>query len=519
MNPNVTVIQPKTTEDKNCKIRVDAYCRVSSDSADQLNSYMAQMRYYESFLSGSDTKILVNVYADEGITGTSMDKREDFQRMLKDCRRGKIDRIISKSVSRFARNTKECLTVIRELKSLGITVMFEKENIDTANISDEMMITIMGGLAQEESISISNNIKWSYHNQMKAGTIKLHSAPYGYTLYNGQLIINQAEAKIIREIFDMFLSGCGYMAICHELNSRNIPKDDKKTKWLPAAIRYILTNEKYIGDSLWQKSYNTAMPFRKVRNHGEQEMFYLPATHEPIILKDKYELVQKLISIKRKSNKNKIQDYPLSRKIICGDCGSVFRRKTHNAKTYWTCRKHTESAELCSIKQIPEVRLYEAFIIMYNKLKSQYDIIFTPLLSQLQELKTKKFSSNQQYMEISKNIAQLKEQIHVLTRLKTKEFLDDEKYFSQTAELNSKIEKQNQELRKIARSDDEDEIIDQVKELASIIENSSDFMTEFDEVMFASLVEKIIVKNQTTLEFHLYGGLKLTEKSVKDIVI
>lgn len=156
---------------------------------------------------------------------------------------------------------------------------------------------------------------------------------------------------------------------------------------------------------------------------------------------------------------------------------------------------------------------------MYNKLKSQYDIIFTPLLSQLQELKTKKFSSNQQYMEISKNIAQLKEQIHVLTRLKTKGFLDDEKYFSQTAELNSKIEKQNQELRKIARSDDEDEIIDQVKELASIIENSSDFMTKFDEVMFASLVEKIIVKDQTTLEFHLYGGLKFTEKYVKDIVI
>ena len=155
MNPNVTVIQPKITEDKNCKIRVAAYCRVSSDSADQLNSYMAQMRYYESFLSGSDTEILVNVYADEGITGTRMDKRDDFQRMLKDCRRGKIDRIISKSVSRFARNTKECLMVIRELKSLGITVMFEKECIDTANISDEMMITIMGGLAQEESTSIS----------------------------------------------------------------------------------------------------------------------------------------------------------------------------------------------------------------------------------------------------------------------------------------------------------------------------------------------------------------------------
>lgn len=367
--------------------------------------------------------------------------------------------------------------------------MFEKEGVDTANISDEMMITLMGGLAQEESVSISNNIKWSYHNQMKAGTIKLHSAPYGYTLNNGQLIINQAEAKTIREIFDMFLSGCGYMAICRELNSRNIPKDDKKTKWLPAAIQYILTNEKYVGDSLWQKSYNTAMPFRKVRNHGEQEKFYLPATHEPIITQEKYELVQKLIAVKKKPNKDKIQGYLLSRKIICGDCESVFRRKTHNSKIYWVCRKHMESAKLCSIKQIPEVRFYEAFITMYNKLKYQYSVIFPPLIAQLQELKSKKFSGNQQYMEISKNIAEFKEQIHVLTRLKTKGFLDDERYLAQTAELNAKIEKLIRELRKIARSDDEDEEIDQIKELASIIENGADFMTEFDEVMFASLVE------------------------------
>ena len=153
MNPNVTVIHPTITAGQEQKIRVAAYCRVSSDSADQLNSFMAQMRYYENFLADSETEILVSVYADEGVTGTRMDKREEFQRMLKDCRRGKIDRIIAKSISRFARNTKECLTVIRELKSLGITVLFEKENIDTANMSDEMMMTLMGGLAQEESIS------------------------------------------------------------------------------------------------------------------------------------------------------------------------------------------------------------------------------------------------------------------------------------------------------------------------------------------------------------------------------
>ena len=167
MNPNVTVINPTITEDKESKIRVAAYCRVSTNSEDQQNSLMAQMRYYENFLADSETERLVSVYADEGITGTRMDKREEFQRMLKDCRRGKIDRIIVKSISRFARNTKDCLSVLRELKLLGISVMFEKENIDTANITDEIMVTIMGGLAQEESSSISKNVRWSIRSKMK----------------------------------------------------------------------------------------------------------------------------------------------------------------------------------------------------------------------------------------------------------------------------------------------------------------------------------------------------------------
>ena len=159
MNPNVTVIQPTITLEQEQKIRAAAYCRVSSDSTDQLNSFMTQMRYYENFLADSKTETLISVYADEGITGTRMDKREEFQRMLKDCRRGKIDRIIAKSISRFARNTKECLTVLRELKSLGITVLFEKENIDSIDMKSEFILTVMSSLAQEESQSLSENIK------------------------------------------------------------------------------------------------------------------------------------------------------------------------------------------------------------------------------------------------------------------------------------------------------------------------------------------------------------------------
>ena len=511
MNPNVTVINPTITEDKESKIRVAAYCRVSTDSEDQQNSLMAQMRYYENFLADSETERLVSVYADEGITGTRMDKREEFQRMLKDCRRGKIDRIIVKSISRFARNTKDCLSVLRELKLLGISVMFEKENIDTANITDEIMVTVMGGLAQEESASISNNVRWGIRSKMRNGTVKFHSAPFGYNLYDGDLKINPREAEIVKSIFKMFLSGMGYDSICRELNESKVIKNDKETKWFLASIQFLI-NEMYIGDSLWQKNYNTSMPYKKVRNKGELEKYYINNTHEAIITREEFEKVQELIEQRKHPNKNLINNYPLSKKIYCGKCGSLFKRRFINEKSYWVCREHYYNAENCQIKQISEQAFYTAFTAMYNKLKVNYRVIFTPMLTQLQELKNKKYGGNKQYIEINKEIAQLKEQTHVLARLKTKGFLDESKYIEQVTEINARIEKLSRELRKIVRCDDEDEMIERIKEIASIIENGTDLMMGFDDVMFESLVDKIVVKNREEFEFNLIGGLKFTER-------
>ena len=510
MNPNVTVIHPTITAGQEQKIRVAAYCRVSSDSADQLNSFMAQMRYYENFLADSETEILVSVYADEGVTGTRMDKREEFQRMLKDCRRGKIDRIIAKSISRFARNTKECLTVIRELKSLGITVLFEKENIDTANMSDEMMMTLMGGLAQEESISISNNVKWSYQKRFEEGEVKAFSASFGYDLCDRKLIINEAEAEIVRLIFNMFLSGNGYQRISEICSKKYF---EYKEKFSYYGISYILSNEKYIGDSIYQKTFTTNnLPFKKLKNDGQLNKYHIQNTHEAIISKEIFEKAQALIG-SRKHN-NITSEYAFKGRIICAICGSKYKRKICRSKVFWVCRKHDISAKKCLSKPLSQESVYSAFIAMYNKLKSQYSVIFPPMLSQLQELKNRKFSGNQQYMEIAKEIAKLKEQTHVLARLKTKGFLDEAKYLEQTAEINSRINKLSREQRKIVRSDDEDDMIEQIKDIASIIENGMDLMTEFDEVLFESLIEKIIVKDQITLEFHLYGGLKFTERLV-----
>ena len=207
-------------------------------------------------------------------------------------------------------------------------------------------------------------------------------------------------------------------SICRELNESKVIKNDKETKWFPTSIQYILTNEKYIGDSLWQKNYNTSMPYRKVRNKGELEKYYINNTHEAIITREEFEKVHELIEQRKHPNKNLINNYPLSKKIYCGKCGSLFKRRFINEKSYWVCREHYYNAENCQIKQIPEQAFYRAFTIMYNKLKANYSIIFTPMLTQIQELKNKKYGCNKQYIEINKEIEQLKEQ----TGLKRRDF-------------------------------------------------------------------------------------------------
>ena len=510
--PTVTVIQPTITEEKSRVIRCAAYCRVSSDSEDQINSFMAQLKYYENFLAESETETLINVYADEGVTGTREDKREDFQRMMSDCRKGKIDRIYTKSISRFARNTKDCLKNIRELKSLGITVFFEKENIDTSNMPDEMMITIMGGLAQEESISISQNVQWGIRKRMQNGTYNVSSMPYGYTKESGNFTVNSDEAEVVRRIFKEFLSGKGFNAICQNLNNDGILKDgnlwDKKT------VRYILTNEKYIGDCLWRKKITeNAFPFKRRKNTGQAEQYYVANDHEPIISRKDFEAVQQLLKIKSELFGNKIfHNYPLSKKVVCGNCGAIYKRKRSNNKIYWACSKHDLNAADCSSKWIAEQKIYDAFISLNNKMFYNYRQILVPMQTALQDLKLRRFSGNSNVMEIHKEIAKLKEQTHVLARLKTKGFLDNAKYLEQTAELNAKVNKLQSELKKLTHLDDEDETLDQIEMLIDYFEKREHPISEFDESAFEFLIEKIVVISQNELEFHVIGGLKFKEK-------
>lgn len=238
--PQVQVIEPTIGPQKQ-KIRVCAYARVSSNSDDQLNSFSAQVEYFTQLIQAHSDWEFIDIYADEGITGTRADKRDDFQRMMRDCRAGRIDRILVKSISRFARNTIDCIQTVRELKQLGIAVEFEKEEIDTGNMGSEMLLSILGSAAQEESLSISKNLKWSYRRRMKSGDFITCNAPLGYYLKNGTLLPDPQEVPIVEYIFSSYLAGKSMEEIADELNEAELKSDKKNSEqWHATIIRYIL---------------------------------------------------------------------------------------------------------------------------------------------------------------------------------------------------------------------------------------------------------------------------------------
>jgi hypothetical protein len=314
-------------------------------------------------------------------------------------------------------------------------------------------------------------------------------------------------------VYSQYINGIGMESIAKELNSNKIDKDNKGFIWCKNTIRYMLENEKYTGKSIFRKFYTVnCFPFKQKENKGELEQYLVHDTMPIIITDDIFQLVQRII-IKRQNfcSKTVYEKYPLSGKIICGECGSKFRRKRINKEICWVCAKHNLNATDCGLKSISEFRIYNAFLNLCNKLMSNYKQILVPLQTSLQDLKLKKFSGQSQVMDIHKEIAKLREQTHVLTRLKTKGFLDEAKFLEQSTELTAKINKLQAELKKLTRSDDEDEVIEQIEMLIDFFEKRNSIMTEFDETAFESIVEKIVVINRNKLEFHLIGGLKFTE--------
>lgn len=311
------------------KRRVAAYARVSTDHEEQLTSYEAQVDYYTNYIQGRNDWIFAGVYTDEGITGTNTKRREGFKSMVADALAGKFDLIVTKSVSRFARNTVDSLTTIRQLKENSIEVYFEKENIWTFDGKGELLLTIMSSLAQEESRSISENCTWGQRKRFSDGKVTVPFARFlGYDRgADGNLVLNENEAVIVRRIYSMYLQGMTPHGIAARLTEDGVKSPGGKDKWNQGAVKSILTNEKYKGDALLQKSYTVDFLTKKKKvNEGEIPQYYVEGNHEAIVSPEVYDMVQREMESRCK-NKRHSGVHMFSGKIRCGNCGSWYGSK------------------------------------------------------------------------------------------------------------------------------------------------------------------------------------------------
>jgi len=336
------------------KKRVAAYARVSCDKETMLHSLAAQIDFYRNYIINNPEWEFAGVYADEAKTGTK-DSREQFQQLLADCRSGHVDMVITKSISRFARNTVTLLETTRELKELGINVFFEDQNMDSVSEEGELMLTLMASVAQEESLSCSDNCKWRIRKGFEQGQPNTCTM-LGYRLVNGVITVIPDEAVIVQEIFNLYLSGCGAQGIANTLNENGI-SSEKISIWHHDTIRNILRNEKYMGDLLLQKKVSSDhLSKRQSPNTGQLPQYYVSDNHEPIVSKDTFEAVQKEIAFRAEKHTQKSGTASVfTKKIRCGICGKNYRRKTTPYNIVWCCSTfNTKGKSYCASKAIPE---------------------------------------------------------------------------------------------------------------------------------------------------------------------
>ena len=396
MNENVTLIPARiragnriTSKENKPKLRVAAYCRVSTDSDEQAGSYDVQVQHYTEYIGRNKEWELAGIYTDDGISGTNIKKREGFIEMIDDCMEGKVDMIITKSISRFARNTIDCLKYVRKLKEKNIAIVFEKENINTLEASGELLLTIMASLAQQESASLSQNIKLGLQFRYQEGKVQVnHEHFLGYTKdEDGKLIVDENEAKIIRRIFREYLEGASFRDIANGLEKDKIRTGGKRYKWHLSTIRGILRNEKYMGDALLQKTITTDFIEKiRIKNDGTVPQYYVKDSQEPIIARDIFMLVQEEMTrranltsgVDGKKKRVYSSKYALSSICTCTKCGDIYRRIAWNNRgkrsTVWRCCTRVERGpSVCDALTIQESELQDATVKAINKTLSCSD--------------------------------------------------------------------------------------------------------------------------------------------------
>lgn len=499
------------------KRKVAAYARVSTDSDEQFTSYEAQIDYYTQYIKARDDWEFIQVYTDEGITGTSTKHREGFKQMVADALEGKIDLIVTKSVSRFARNTVDSLTTIRQLKDKGVECFFEKENIWTFDGKGELLITIMSSLAQEESRSISENCTWGQRKRMADGRV---SVPFDHFLgyergENGELVINEEQAKTVRLIYDLFLQGLTPHTIANRLTAMGILTPRRKAKWNQGTVRSILTNEKYKGDALMQKCYTADFLTKKqVPNNGVLLQYYVEGDHEAIIPPETFELVQQEM-LRRNNRDNRYSGVDIfASRIVCGECGSYYGAKVwHSNSKYrriiYRCNHKYHDGKTCSTPNLTEDEIKLSFVAAVNRLIANKDEVIANLEGMCQTLfETETLESEREKlnteMYLLQNMIQaaIAENAHVA--------LEQNIYQKRFDELSGKYEDAKRQ---------HDDIKQQIADKTSARTAASQFIgtlkkmdgliTEFDLSLWGSLLDHATVYSKEDMRYTFKDGTEI----------
>lgn len=508
MSKNITVIPARrrvgntVNREEKPKLKVAAYCRVSTDSDEQATSYDAQVEHYTNLIKKNDDWEFAGIFADDGISGTNTKKREEFNRMIEECMAGNIDMVITKSISRFARNTLDCLKYIRQLKEKNIPVFFEKENINTMDSKGEVLITIMASLAQQESESLSKNVKLGLQFRYQNGEVQVnHNRFMGYTKdENGHLIIEPDEAEIIKRIYREYLQGASLKQIGEGLEADGILTAAGKTKWRPETIKKILKNEKYIGDALLQKTYTVdVLTKKRVVNNGIVPQYYVENSHEPIIPRDIYMQVQEemlrranLHSGENRKKRVYSSKYALSSIVYCSKCGDIYRRVVWNNRgkrsIVWRCCTRVEHGPgACNADAIHESELQNLVVRAINMALGQKDTMYDVLQRNVEAVLTG--TDGISLDEIDTRLEELqKELLNVANAKGNYDSIVDEIYRLREAKQNAQVEGAEREGMK-----------QRISEMQQFLAEQTQEVTEYDEQLVRRLIEKITVYDEKVI--------------------
>lgn len=498
------------------KRRVAAYARVSTDHEEQLTSYEAQVDYYTSYIKGRQDWEFVAVYTDEGITGCNTKKREGFKKMVADALSGAIDLIVTKSVSRFARNTVDSLTTIRKLKEHNVECYFEKENIWTFDGKGELLLTIMSSLAQEESRSISENCTWGQRKRFSDGK---YSVAYSHFLgydrgENGEFIINEEQAEIVRRIYGLFLQGRSPYAIAKLLTQEGIPTPSGKTAWSKETVRSILSNEKYKGSALLQKNYTVDFLTKKQKkNKGEIQQYYVEDSHPAIIPPAIFDMVQRQLEVRHTGKDRKSCASVFSGKIVCGDCGSYFGSKVwHSNDKYrrviWQCN-HKFNGVKCGTPHLTDQQLQNMFVTAANKILVEKDA----LAAAFETVRDRIFCVD----ELAAEREGLLEEMSVASELIQKAISQNarvaqnqEKYQQRYEKLVQRFESAKERLTVVdARITEKNARRETTEMFLETLRRQEGFLTAFDERLWYSLVDHITVYSAENVRFTFKDGTEI----------